>query len=99
MIFLILIVFIFSLTCLLMVIYTTIYDSISNYPKDTISIQCGYDAYFSFKLKEYYEIICILGVIGWPIYVLFLIGEKIGVKIFNLKVGDNNEDRIASWFV
>ena len=50
-------------------------------------------------LSEKEEAIVALGAIGWPLYYLFLIGSALGRDIYNILIKDNNEDRIASWFV
>ena len=51
------------------------------------------------KLRNNKKTIVTFGVIAWPLYFLFCIGAAFGSDIYDLLVGDNYENRIATWFV
>jgi hypothetical protein len=41
----------------------------------------------------------LIGSIGWPMYYLFCMGASLGSDIYDLLIGDNYENRIATWFI
>ncbi len=45
------------------------------------------------------EKLAIYGALGWPIYYLFGVGAACGANVFNTLIGDNYENRIATWLV
>lgn len=45
------------------------------------------------------EKLALYGALGWPIYYLFSIGAACGANVFNTLIGDNYENRIATWLV
>ena len=51
------------------------------------------------KLRNNKKTIVTFGVIAWPLYFLFCIGAAFGSDIYDLLVGDNYENRIATWFI
>lgn len=51
------------------------------------------------KLTNNKKTIITFGAIAWPLYYLFCIGAAFGSDIYNLLVGDNYENRIATWFI
>jgi len=50
-------------------------------------------------LDENEEKLAIYGALGWPIYYLFIVGADCGANVFNTLIGDNYENRIATWLV
>lgn len=102
MMFLTILLLMFSIFLLIIIAFSVSKDIekyIKNYASHMLKTQGIYDESLDIYLSNRLDNIMKLGIIGWPMYVLFLIGTIFGTKIYNLKVGDNYEDRIASWFL
>lgn len=71
----------------------------TGYDKETVWKEGIVDIALMEKLIDNMKTIITLGAIAWPIYYLFCIGAAFGSDIYDLLVGDNYENRIATWFV
>ena len=72
---------------------------ITGYDKETVWKEGIVDIALMEKLIDNMKTIITLGAIAWPLYYLFCIGAAFGSDIYDLLVGDNYENRIATWFV
>ena len=72
---------------------------IKGYGKETVWKEGIVDNALVAKLTNNKKTIITFGAIAWPIYFLFCIGAAFGSDIYDLLVGDNYENRIATWFI
>ena len=72
---------------------------ITVYDKETVWKEGIVDIALMEKLIDNMKTIITLGAIAWPLYYLFCIGAAFGSDIYDLLVGDNYENRIATWFI
>lgn len=71
----------------------------TGYDKETVWKEGIVDIALMEKLTDNMKTIITLGAIAWPLYYLFCIGAAFGSDIYDLLVGDNYENRIATWFI
>ena len=76
-----------------------IIDNIRHYKDDSIQKYGILDVRLYGYLHENKEKLAIYGALGWPIYYLFSVGAACGADIFNCLIGDNYENRIATWLI
>ena len=96
-IFYLFIILIYAVICL--IAKKDIERKIKGYEKETIWKVGIVDHSLSNKLDVNQKKIITFGAIGWPMYYLFCMGASLGSDIYNLLIGDDYEDRIATWFV
>lgn len=72
---------------------------IKGYGKEAVWKEGIVDDALVSKLTNNKKTIITFGAIAWPLYYLFCIGAAFGSDIYNLLVGDNYENRIATWFI
>ena len=72
---------------------------IKRYNEETLLKEGIVDTSLVTKLKNKEKTIVTLGVIAWPLYFLFCVGASFGSDVYNLLLGDNYENRIATWFI
>jgi len=96
-IFILLAILVYVATCL--IIRKNVETRIKEYSKETIWIEGIVDNALAAKLINNKKTIITFGAIAWPLYYLFCIGAAFGSKIYDLLVGDNYENRIATWFI
>lgn len=72
---------------------------IKSYNEETLLKEGIVDNTLVAKLRNNKKTIVTLGVIAWPLYFLFCVGASFGSDVYNLLVGDNHENRIATWFI
>jgi hypothetical protein len=96
-IFLLLTVSIYVVICL--IVKNDVKDKIKKYRKETVWKEGVVNNFFSKQLENNSKKIIIFGAIGWPMYYLFCIGSSLGSDIYDLLIGDNYENRIATWFI
>lgn len=97
----------FTLILLAILVYVVTYlivrkdieTRIKGYSKETIWKNGIVDNAFVAKLANNKKTIITFGAIAWPLYYLFCIGAAFGSSIYDLLVGDNYENRIATWFI
>ena len=88
---------IYVLTCL--IAKKDVEERIKGYEKETVWKEGIVDMALAAKLSLNKKTIITFGAIAWPLYYLFCIGAAFGSDIYNLLVGDNYENRIATWFI
>ena len=76
-----------------------IIDKIEKYRIYSIRKYYILDVSLNHYLRENKEKLAIYGALGWPIYYLFSVGAACGDDVFNTLIGDNYENRIATWLV
>lgn len=96
-IFLLLTVSIYVVICL--IVKNDVKDKIKKYREETVWKEGVVNNFFSKQLENNSKKIIIFGAIGWPMYYLFCIGSSLGSDIYDLLIGDNYENRIATWFI
>jgi hypothetical protein len=74
-------------------------DKIKNYREQALWQQGYVDDKLAKKIVLEKKTICNLCLIGWPMYKLFLVGESLGTKVFEILSENSYENRIATWFV
>jgi hypothetical protein len=72
---------------------------IKGYSNETIWKEGIVDNALVAKLRNNKKTIIIFGAIAWPLYYLFCVGAAFGSDIYDLLMGDNYENRIATWFI
>lgn len=82
-----------------LIVEKDIENKVKHYKKETI----WKEGVINNSILQYLETnskkIITFGAIGWPMYYLFCIGSSLGSDIYNLLIGDNYENRIATWFI
>ena len=96
-IFLLLTVSIYVVICL--IVKNDVKHKIKEYREETVWKEGVVNNFFSKQLENNSKKIIIFGAIGWPMYYLFCIGSLLGSDIYDLLIGDNYENRIATWFI
>ena len=76
-----------------------IIEKISGYRDYSIRIYGILDEKLNSYLLENTEKLAIYGALGWPIYYLFDVGATCGAVVFDTLIGDNYENRIATWLI
>ena len=87
----------YVVTCLM--VRNDVETRIKRYNEETLWKEGIEDNTLVAKLRNNKKTIVTFGVIAWPLYFLFCIGAAFGSDIYDLLVGDNYENRIATWFV
>lgn len=87
----------YVVTCL--IVRNDVETRIKRYNEETLWKEGIVDNTLVAKLRNNKKTIVTFGVIAWPLYFLFCIGAAFGSDIYDLLVGDNYENRIATWFV
>lgn len=87
----------YVVTCLM--VRNDVETRIKRYNEETLWKEGIVDNTLVAKLRNNKKTIVTFGVIAWPLYFLFCIGAAFGSDIYDLLVGDNYENRIATWFV
>lgn len=96
-VFILLIFAVYMTICL--IVKKNIEEKIKEYGKETVWKNGIVDISLVTKLTNNEKTIATFGAIAWPLYYLFYIGAVFGSDIYDLLVGDNYENRIATWFV
>ena len=96
-IFLLLTVSIYVVICL--IVKNDVKHKIKEYREETVWKEGIVNNLLSKQLENNSKKIIIFGAIGWPMYYLFCIGSSLGSDIYDLLIGDNYENRIATWFI
>ena len=96
-IFLLLTVSIYVVICL--IVKNDIKHKIGGYREETVWKEGIVNDFFSKQLENNSKKIIIFGAIGWPMYYLFCVGSSLGSDIYDLLIGDDYENRIATWFI
>jgi hypothetical protein len=96
-IFLLLTVSIYVVICL--IVKNDVNNKIKTYRKETVWKEGIVNNFLSKQLENNSKKIITFGAIGWPMYYLFCIGSSLGSDIYDLLIGDNYENRIATWFI
>jgi hypothetical protein len=84
-------------TCL--IVREDVETRIKGYSNETIWKEGIVDNALVAKLRNNKKTIIIFGAIAWPLYYLFCVGAAFGSDIYDLLMGDNYENRIATWFI
>lgn len=87
----------YVVTCLM--VRNDVETKIKRYETETLWKEGIVDNTLVAKLKNNEKAIVTFGVIAWPLYFLFCVGASLGSDVYNLLLGDNYENRIATWFV
>ena len=87
----------YVVTCLM--VRNDVETKIKRYETETLWKEGIVDIALMEKLIDNMKTIITLGAIAWPLYYLFCIGAAFGSDIYDLLVGDNYENRIATWFI
>ena len=87
----------YVVTCLM--VRNDVETRIKRYNEETLWKEGIVDNTLVAKLRNNKKTIVTFGVIAWPLYFLFCIGAAFGSDIYDLLVGDNYENRIATWFI
>lgn len=87
----------YVVTCLM--VRNDVETRIKRYNEETLWKEGMVDNTLVAKLRNNKKTIITFGAIAWPLYYLFCIGAAFGSDIYDLLVGDNYENRIATWFV
>ena len=87
----------YVVTCLM--VRNDVETRIKRYNEETLWKEGIVDNTLVAKLRNNKKTIVRFGVIAWPLYFLFCIGAAVGSDVYNLLLGDNYENRIATWFV
>ncbi len=95
--FIIIAVLAYVATCL--IVRKDVETRIKRYGKETVWKEGIVDNALVSKLTNNKKTIVTFGVIAWPLYFLFCVGASLGSDVYNLLLGDNYENRIATWFV
>jgi len=95
--FILLTVLVYVLICL--IVRNDVETRIKWYNKEAIWKEGIVDNVLVAKLTNNKKTIITFGAIAWPLYYLFCIGAAFGSDIYDLLVGDNYENRIATWFI
>ena len=96
-IFILLVILVYVAACL--IVRKDVEARIKGYEKETVWKEGIVDNALVTKSTDNEKTIITLGAIAWPLYYLFCIGAAFGSDIYNLLVGDNYENRIATWFI
>ena len=96
-IFILLVILVYVAACL--IVMKDVETRMTRYDKETVWKEGIVDIALMEKLIDNMKTIITLGAIAWPLYYLFCIGAAFGSDIYNLLVGDNYENRIATWFI
>lgn len=96
-IFILLAILVYVAICL--IVMKDVETRIKGYGKETVWKEGIVDNALVEKLIDNMKTIITLGAIAWPLYYLFCIGAAFGSDIYDLLVGDNYENRIATWFI
>ena len=96
-IFILLAILVYVAICL--IVKKDVETKMTGYDKETVWKEGIVDITKKKKLIDNMKTIITLGAIAWPLYYLFCIGAAFGSDIYNLLVGDNYENRIATWFI
>ena len=96
-IFILLVILVYVAACL--IVRKDVEARIKGYKEETVWKEGIVDIAIKEKLIDNMKTIITLGAIAWPLYYLFCIGAAFGSDIYDLLVGDNYENRIATWFV
>lgn len=83
----------------LLIVRKDVDTRIKGYSKETVWKEGIVDNALVAKLTNNKKTIITFGAIAWPLYYLFCIGAAFGSDIYDLLVGDNYENRIATWFI
>lgn len=92
---------------IILIVYTIMYavtkniiiKKIRDYKYDSIRKYGILDRGLYVYLYGNKEKLAIYGALGWPIYYLFSVGAACGANVFNTLIGDDHENRIATWLV
>ena len=95
--FILLAILVYVAICL--IVRKDVETKIKGYGKETVWKEGIVDYALVVKLKSNEKTIITFGAIAWPLYYLFCIGSAFGSDIYDLLIGDNYENRIATWFV
>ena len=87
----------YVVTCLM--VKDDVETRIKRYNEETLWKEGIVDNTLVTKLRNNKKTIVTFGVIAWPLYFLFCVGASLGSDVYNLLLGDNYENRIATWFV
>lgn len=96
-IFILLAILVYVAICL--IVMKDVETRMTRYDKETVWKEGIVDIALMEKLIDNMKTIITLGAIAWPLYYLFCIGAAFGSDIYDLLVGDNYENRIATWFI
>ena len=96
-IFILLAILVYVAICL--IVMKDVEARMTGYDKETVWKEGIVDIALMEKLIDNMKTIITLGAIAWPLYYLFCIGAAFGSDIYDLLVGDNYENRIATWFI
>lgn len=96
-IFILLAILVYVAICL--IVMKDVETRMTGYDKETVWKEGIVDIALMEKLIDNMKTIITLGAIAWPLYYLFCIGAAFGSDIYDLLVGDNYENRIATWFI
>lgn len=96
-IFILLAILVYVGTCLM--VRDDIETRIKKYNEETLWKEGIVDNTLVTKLKNNKKTIVTFGVIAWPLYFLFCVGASLGSDVYSLLLGDNYENRIATWFI
>jgi len=95
--FIFLAILVYVITCL--IVRKDVETRIKRYGEETLWKEGIVDTALMSKLTNNKKTIITFGAIAWPLYYLFCIGAAFGSDIYDLLVGDNYENRIATWFI
>ena len=76
-----------------------IIEKIKGYKNDSIMKYGILDERLYDYLHKNKKKLAIYGALGWPIYYLFSVGATCGANVFDTLIGDDYENRIATWLV
>jgi hypothetical protein len=96
-IFLLLAVLAYVIICL--IVEKDIRGKLGSYKEETFWKHGIVNNRISQQLENNSKKLIVFGAIGWPMYYLFYIGASLGSDIYDLLIGDNYENRIATWFI
>ena len=95
--FILLAILVYVATCL--IVREDVETRIKGYGKETLWKGGIVDNTLVAKLTNNKKTIITFGAIAWPLYFLFCFGASFGSDIYDLLVGDNYENRIATRFI